>query len=800
MHAQGRPSNDEAGTSKGGAVATGAADVSESPDPERSNKPDEQPAAAKGPASDQLDTIPVPGTSTAVVGQVDTGASAQQIPEIVVTATKRAESVRDIPASITAISGESLEEHGQLNLIDFIAQTPGVTATQGNSGYTRFTMRGISTDTGPTSPSPSPVGVFIGDTAFTDPYIANIVPDLSAFDLAGVQVLRGPQGTLFGGAALSGAVRYELQEPVFGEWQARAFTQFTSPSGGSAAFTSGAAANVPLNEDNLALRVGYVRRNYPGVYDDLQTGEKDVDHGGGNQYRAIVLWRPEDWSIKVTHLFQDFHAPNAIYTADSADGPRENSVNVLKVPATNKFGMDSFEAGYDFESMKVVSLSSYLFKDSIFNIDATPAIIGAPPIGYPPALGFLSPVTENSRAFSQEIRLQSTGSDPFQWLVGGYYYRYHLYFNILIDTPLNQALTGPDSALVTLAARLGIPLAQLTENLELLNGTSDVTSTERALFFDLSYKLWDRLDLSAGARLYETKVAGGFVATGILLRAENNGMNSDTRDQIAERGVNPKLTATYAFTRDVSVYLQIAKGFRFGGIQYVPSTPTNGVPPTFKSDSLWNYEIGLRTSWLDRTLNADLTAFFINYKNPIITQATPGIPINYNDNVSSAISRGLEANLLWNTPLRGLSIALTAALTDAHITSPFQAANGEEIESGQEMPGTAPQQYHATIEYLRPIGKFVIGGSTGYTYVGQGYSDLQHSVEINGYGTLDAGLTLGTDAFRFNPKLALNVSNILNETRPNAGGAVTPLVPLGDLYAYGLIAPRTYSLRLSVDF
>jgi iron complex outermembrane receptor protein len=750
-----------------------------------------------------LATIPVNGAADASEN-VDTTnsreAPSREIEEVVVTATKRVQSVRDIPASINAITGESLEEGGKLNLIDFIQQTPGVTATQGNSGYTRFTMRGISTDTGPTSPTSSPVGIFIGDTAFTDPYIANIVPDLSAFDLSGVQVLQGPQGTLFGGAALSGAVRYELQQPVLGEWQARGFTQMVSPKDGSTAFTSGAAINAPLNDDNLALRLAYVRRNYPGVYDDARTGEKDVDHGSGNQYRGILLWKPEDWTFKLTHLSQDFYAPNAIYTADSADGPRENSVDIFKVPAKNKFGMDSLEGDYDFDAMRAVSLSSYLYKKSLFNIDSTSVLVGIPPAGYPQALGLLAPCTENSHAFSQELRLQSTGSDPFQWIVGGYFYSYAMHFNLLIDTPANQGLTGPDSALSDIAAMIGLPLGLVGDNTTFFDGTSDVTSTERAAFFDVSYQLFDRLDVSAGARFYWTKVKGGFVANGLLIRLENDGMDADTRNQISENGINPKFTATYHFSDDISLYSQAAKGFRFGGIQYVPSTPTNGVPPTFKSDTLWNYELGLRTSWLDRTLNADLTLFYIRYKNPIITQATPGIPINYNDNVSAAISRGIETSLLWNTPLPGLRVSLKGAITDAHIVAPFEAASGDEIRSGQEMPGAAPEQINATIEYFRPFGLVNVGTNLGYTYVGQGYNDLAHTVEINGYGSLDAGLIFSSEALPLKPKLAINVTNILDVTRPNAGGTVTPLVPIAPYSVYALIPPRTISMRLSVDF
>ena len=149
-----------------------------------------------------------------------------QIAEVVVTATKRKQSVRDIPASITVFTGDQLEKKGNLNLTEFIEESPGVVATDGGPGLTRISMRGIENDTSATSGQPPAVGYFIGDTAFTDPYTNNIIPDLAAFDLKNVEILKGPQGTLFGGAALSGAVRYELQDPLLGEWEGRTFTQF----------------------------------------------------------------------------------------------------------------------------------------------------------------------------------------------------------------------------------------------------------------------------------------------------------------------------------------------------------------------------------------------------------------------------------------------------------------------------------------------------------------------------------------------------------------------------------------------
>jgi iron complex outermembrane receptor protein len=759
-------------------------------------------AAENTPANAPLNTIAVSPDEPPQQPTPERSSDGRQIEEVIVTATKRAESVRDIPASITAFNGKSLEDEGQLNLADYIQRTPGLTVNQSYPGLSRFTIRGISTETTPTSPLPTPVGFFIGDTAFTDPYLASIIPDLSAFDLAGVQVLKGPQGTLFGGAALSGAIRYELQDPVQGEWQVRGFAQSSQPYQGSLAMTGGAAVNIPLlPEDNLAMRLTYIRRNYPGVIDEPRSDGKNVDKADGDQYRAILLWEPEDWKLKFTHLSQDFHADNtAGGVVESVDGPRQNDIFVTKTPADNRFDLDSLELGYNFDSMRVVSLSSYVTKDVSETRDATYSLIGKPPAAYPKQLAFTSPVYENSKAFSQELRLQSTGSGPFKWLAGAYFYSYQLDFGLKVVTPETDLVLGQDSALLQLFDQLGLDADPLVDETSLLTAVANVKSTEKALFFDLSYTLWDDLDLSAGARLYDTTVDGGLTGTGLLIRAENDGMAADSRSNLSEKGINPKFAATWRMTAEMSMYAQIAKGFRFGGIQITPSTATNGVPPTYKSDTLWNHELGIRTSWLDRTLNADLTAFYIRYKNPIINQATSGIPLAYNDNVSAAISQGLEASLLWNTPVPGLRLTATAALTDAHITEPFTATGNVQIEPGQQMPGTAPQQYGVFINYLRPFGFIDVNLNTGYNYVGQGYNNLQHDLKINGYGTFDAGLVFSSDALDYHPKLAINVSNLLNEAKASSAQTGTPIVPTGPLTLYGLIPPRTLTARISFDF
>jgi iron complex outermembrane receptor protein len=767
-------------------------------------KPADEPTAAPpaAPATD-LPTIPVAGTEEAAPELKRASADQPaQLEEVIVTATKRKESLRDIPASITAFDGNKLEEEGKQGLRDYLQQTPGVTMTQVSPNFARISMRGISTDTSGLSGLPSPTGIFINDVAFSDPYVSSIQPDLSAFDLSSVEVLKGPQGTLFGGAALAGAVRYVLQDPVMGEWHARGFTQYDHPDKGSYAFSEGGVVNVPLYSDSLALRAGYVHRIYPGTTDlpEANPPQRDVDHGKSDQIRAILAWQPlDDLKFKLTHLSQDYSTPNATTNSDTPN-KRERTHQVLPAPVNTKFQLDSLEGDWDFDGMRAVSLSSYTTKHASILADATSAVVGPTPPNYPEALGAFGFIGDDSHAFAQELRLQSTGNDPFQWLVGAYLYNYSVRFELLDDLIAHQTLLGNGSAVDALLSGANVDVSKLYNKTSLIYALSKPDAEERALFFDVSDKFFDHLELSAGARLYTTQVKGGFFGTGVLALAENGGQDINyTNNKIKENGVSPKFTATWKFTQDVSLYGQIARGFRFGGLQSVPSTATNGVPSSYKSDSLWNYETGLRTAWLDNKLHADITLFDIEYKNPQIGQTTTGIPLNYTDNVGGARSRGLETSLRWLTPLPGLSVALDGALTDSKTPESFKASDGSDVPPGTQLPGAAKAQYAIETAYLFPLGIALIGTNVNYVYVGKGYSDLTHIVPTNDYGTLNTGLTVTTDAWSLKPLLAFNVANVLNGTHVVAGAQGTSLDQIKST-SYQLNPPRTYSVRLSLDF
>ena len=777
------------------------------------------------PASESASTIPVDEVRK-VDGEIpakqQAAGAAVQLDDVIVTATKRAQPLREIAASIDAFSGEKLENEGKINMADYLETKPGVTISAVAQNLLRISIRGISTDTAGGSGLPSPTGVFIGDTAFSDPYISNIQPDFNSFDLSSVEILKGPQGTLFGGQALAGAIRFVMQEPVLGTWQARGFTQYDTPAGGSPTMSSGIVVNAPLYRDELAVRLGYQRREYAAVYDNSRedVGREDVDGGLSNQYRALLTWRPTDaLGIEYTHLSQDGFQADGVGFADSPDGPRENNKKILPQPSDTEFGLDSIEIGYDFDSMRAILLASRNHKSFEAYIDGTAGLYGTPPEGLPAIASGFTDIINISNGRSYELRLQAAEGEDLQWIGGLYYFDYDVLFDVLLDTILNQRLNGasglPDD----------ISRSDLTLLTSLTYGLADVTAYEKAAFFDVSYKFWDRLDLSIGARYYETQVKGGFYGTGLFVRTQTNGQDLDFSDnEITENGINPKFSAGFEITPDISVWAGASRGFRFGGLQSVPSPgPTNvqdpsspnNVPEVYKSDTLWNYELGARTAWLDNTLHFDATLYYIDYQDPQLSQSTVGGVVNYGytDNVSSARSRGFETSLAWLTPIEGLRLDLAGGMTDAVITEDFNAAGGMLIPAGSKLPGAADYQYSASLSYTAPqIGIFTMGGRVDYSYLGPTKADIRQTQDINDYGTLNAGLSVSTLAWRLKPRLSINISNVLDVvatkfSSSNSPATNTSFLPLpggpliGEPYTvYYLNAPRTISVRLGLEF
>ena len=246
--------------------------------------------------------------------------AAARLDEVSVTATKRAANPRDLPASISALRGEDLEQRGYQGQEDFLKLVPGVTFANDNITANRITIRGIGADLNTSNTT----GVFIGDVPFEDPTLPRVTLDPNPFDLARIEVLKGPQGTLFGGSALNGAVRYVPEEPELEQWHARTYFQLEEVQQGGVGTNFGGVVNVPAGE-TLAFRLVGFKRRSAGWVDDEQRELEDINETTQDGGRLLALWQPgEAWKISAMAIVQDTRTADASFT-DNREGELSRS-------------------------------------------------------------------------------------------------------------------------------------------------------------------------------------------------------------------------------------------------------------------------------------------------------------------------------------------------------------------------------------------------------------------------------------------------------------------------------------------
>lgn len=759
----------------------------------------EQPEAQ--PPADNAEPVPIielgdapRGTDSSVPDPLPERPDTRQIEEIVVTATKREASLREIPVSIAVLTGENLEKSGAQGVEDFLKQVPGVTQLDEGSGARRITIRGIAADSGTNATA----GTFIGDVPFSDPYLPRVSPDPNPFDMKDIEILKGPQGTLFGGSALNGAIRYVPNPAELDVWSAKAYALYDQVDDGRYGMTYGAAINTPIG-DKLAFRVVGHTRESPGWVDNTQTHQDDVNDIRQTGMRALMTFVPDDrWRISAMAIEQRTRFADMAFV-NNRQGDLERDNTPRKSPVSNRYNLELLDIGYEFERFTFTSQTSHTSKQYSAFVDQSSRIIAHRP---PPLLAAI--VDNSTKSYMQEFRLTSNPGEyeGLDWLLGAVGYRGDMHeqtdltltnLKLPIGGDVLQALLPPG----VLPGLTGL----ITEDgsLNLLRYIPDVRASELALFGEATRTLWDDLDLTLGFRFYRYHSPGTQTASGLVaIVLPTPGMPTQITQkvfhrEVDEKGVSPKFAAKYRITDDVSLYGSVSRGFRYGGIQTTPSLPTASVPAVYQSDAILSYEIGLRTQWMDSTLFFDVTPFYIDWKNPQLQQITPDGAFSFIDNVGGAKSEGVEVTSSYLTPIPGLSLTVGASWTNTVTTVPFKSSNGEAIAPGSRWPLTPRWQTATTLAYQMPVGPVLAGAALAHTYIGRAYSDLEKSVVLFDYSTLDLQVSLSSPGWPGNPQLTLNLNNLTDE-RATTGAAA------GSSDNIFLQRPRSLVARLAVEF
>mgnify|MGYP003624234993 CR=1 FL=1 len=723
---------------------------------------------------------------------------ARQLEEILVTATKRDESLREIPASITAFTGDDLERQGVQNMADIIKLIPGVNMTKTDFGTAaRVTVRGISSQDGTNLTT----SVLFGDVNFVDSYAPRVLPDPLPFDLRTVEVLKGPQGTLFGAGSLNGMVRY-VPEPVeFDLFTLKYFSEYTKVNEGGGAPIFGAVANLPWGE-NLALRILAFERRSPGYTDDTQNNVKDVNTLEQNGMRGILAWKPNDKShLGLMYAKQVTNSDDSA-VANNTDGDLSHNDRPKASPSHSEYELLDLKMNYDFDTFSFVSDSSYLYKystsrnDISVNLDPTDQ-------GMLPLLELLEPGTE-SKAYSQEFRLVSNDdeSSRLDWIVGVTGSKQ----NIDGGTDYGIGDVNSTEAMVTGLVEQLLPGAGglVTDDGRLSYNNSDfsVEIQELALFGDMTLHVGESVELSAGGRFYKTKSSGVAIRSGLQTLATYSEVERRREAEVKETGFNPKLSIVWHLSDDILTYASAAKGFRIGGVQsgFDSALSATPAPDIVKSDFLWSYELGLRTEWLENTLQMDVTAFYAVWEDAQTVQSNGGTFTTYTDNVGGVKTEGVEAALLYLFPLDGLSINITGAYTDAVTTEFFIASDGYNAPPGTDWPSAPHLQTATTLAYRPEIGPWKLGAAVTHTYLGKALNDLGQRIYMFDYQQWDLNFSAERPDLRWLPEVSLSVSNLLDERGIVNNYQVTQPGTSTILDNVNYLRPRAFTLRLTGRF
>ena len=755
-------------------------------------------SSASEPRSDEsvqtVDTIPVDDPQAQRRPADAKPKPARVIEEIVVTATKRAKSVRDIPTSVDAYSGEDLEDRGATGFEDYLKFSPGVSFSPTSPDRANIAIRGVTTDSA-TNLTSVPTGLFLDEVPLANPSLAVSRPNLDPFDMQSIEVLKGPQGTLFGGSALAGALRAVPNAPDTQAFAGKAFYNLSQVSeSADRGEDFGVMLNLPAG-DTLAARFVAVRRAWPGVVDDTRRDLRDVDSNAVEQQRGMLSVFPsEALGLQFTYQKIELETDDITFADNPTEFVRDTTPGAS--PLQSRVEIGGLKAQYDFERFSVISATNSLDKSRLAELDVN-RVVGLDTLG---DIG-RQVTTGFTDTFTQELRLVSTdGAEPlwgwlagWEWLVGAFYMRSDqavltdiaAQFRPDIDLGAVGPVLDPVGGLGGLLDPVGDAIGPQT----LLDTEALAVAREIALFADVTGQLTDWLELNVGVRLFDQKNdAQAISRTG---GAENLNESGTTEEQ----GVNPKIALTWHAMDNLRVIASAAKGFRFGGVNAIIGANTDNAPTFYESDELWNYELGVRSDWFDGLLRADVTAFRIDWSRLQITQRASDGLNQFIDNVGGSKNQGVEAAVTSILPW-GFTLNVNGAYVDARTVVPFESAQGP-IETGTRLPATPYLKWSAALNWGMPLGFADLSAAVSMAHNGSSFNNLAKEVELPAYETVDASVNLVFSRWRTAPKLSLTARNLLDD---RSAANIVANAGTDSFTDYYFIRPRVVALQLGMEF
>ena len=680
-----------------------------------------------------------------------------KLAEVLVTAEKRVSTLQDTPVSITAISGDGLQERGIPSLAALAQGTPGVSLKSEGPSQTEIEMRGMTSSGG----NSATVGFYLDDIPLTGPASAqngHVVIDPDLYDLNRIEILRGPQGTLFGSGSMGGTVRLITNQPNLSQFQTTLESVLSGTDGGGFNHKDNLMVNLPLIDDTLALRAvgtedytsGWIDRivtdpfplvggNPVGtVRGDVQDAPIEKQYPGSNAYqiyaaRVTLLWKPTE-SLSVTpSFFHETSNQSGISAYDSVPGTEAHYQPFdIAEPQTDSLTAYSLNVNYSFPTFDATSSTARWTRNSTQVEEASEAFnnplegitynsnYGLPNPGYygPTGSGPEHGMEDDpSHQFSEELRLASTGKGRASWAAGLYYSDFYSLWGFKGTTPNYSSYMD-----------LGTLAPATTPNW--FDAYSPTTLKQYAAFGDATYALTDELKVDVGARVnhYDYRFSSCLSGWG----SANGAATPSCSGLIAlsSTSFNPKFNLSYTFSPDLMTYANVASGFRPGGGNAV--YPTTGAawaaafqqqgytsgkwPSTYEPDRVLSYELGEKARLLDRRLTVNASIYYEDWRHVQLEAYPNDWALNINGNYVSIYGADIDV-------LADLGAGFQLEVAAGYLYEWLEGGPHWVIAPIHKLPEVAPESGTVALNYFKPLGgSYTFTARLENSYTGPRYS------------------------------------------------------------------------------
>ncbi len=731
---------------------------------------------------------------TVRVHAADPPPAGDQLEEIVVTAEKRSSTVQETPMSLTAVSGTQLESQGIVSVEDLAAHVPGISMRTAGPGQTEYEMRGLASSGGSTAT----VGFYLDETPLSASAVAlngRTVVDPELFDLSRVEVLRGPQGTLYGAGSMGGTIRLVTNPPKLGSFEGAADVNSSKTTGGSWNGGGSLMLNFPLG-DRAALRVVTTEKYLSGWIDrivvnpfpfptDTSCGSLHCSRGdvagatvqndikGVNNERffstrgALQLRPNDDLSVTASVMYQRIDQDGFnTYQAPPGNEAVYQPYDVAE-PYYDSFKLASLTVHYDFVGAQLTSNTSYWKRQVIQSQDSAEPLQND--FNLTQFIPTLYQETDPTRQISQELRLTSTADGPFQWVAGLYFADLHSDLNGHEENPAFANAMGCPMPYSGGTCPPGLAF-NITNGGPAANPTGIIfdeaipnVMKQSAVFGEASYKVTSDLKLTAGLRYFDFKINSLSTQCGV---GTGTGNATCTGGPSSGKGKNflPKLNLSYTPTRDLTLYGTGTQGSRPGGVNTPSPRPTpaqlaanpqaincgpgsgpiyvTSQPSTYGPDSIWSFELGEKARFADQRFAVNSDIYYVKWQN-IQQVIVPSCGYPFNTNAGDARAYGPEIET-YTRIIKGLTFDLSGAYTSAQINNP-SAQSG--ILPGTKLLNVPKYTAAAALNYEWPVASGYNGSlRISDSLVGPVEDQAYYRQTLPSYSLVDlrAGLTGGS--------------------------------------------------------